>query len=227
MEFHNLPRHIAIIPDGNRRWAKQQHLPTLIGHSEGYKRIEELVEESQRLGIEYVTVWAFSTENWKRTNIEQEQLFSLIIKGLTALQGELLNTKSRFVHLGRKDRLSEEILALLSSLEENTKEYTSFTLCVAIDYGGEDEVLRAAEAYKNTKDQDATIVDFLDTSQYSIPSPDLIIRTSGEKRTSGFMPLQSVYSEWYFSDKHFPDFDVTELHQALTEYESRERRHGK
>jgi undecaprenyl diphosphate synthase len=227
MKFQNLPRHVAIIPDGNRRWAKQQHLPTLIGHREGYKRMEELVEESKRLGIEYVTLWAFSTENWKRSQEEREELFSLVAKGLQALHESVLEKRSKFVHLGRKDRLGKELLTLIQALEEETKECTAFTLCVAIDYGGEDEMLRAGEAYKKSEDQDTRITDFLDTSKYSIPSPDFIIRTSGEKRTSGFMPLQSAYSEWYFSDKHFPDFGVQELHDALKDYESRERRHGK
>ncbi len=227
MNLETLPKHLGIIPDGNRRWAREKKLPDFFGHKEGYKKIQELIQEAKDIGVQYVSVWAFSTENWKRKEDEKEELFSLIAKGLQALHETVLEKKSRFVHLGRKDRLGKELLELITALEEETKEYTSFTLCVAIDYGGEDEILRAGELYKASNDPTKTLVDFLDTSRHTIPSPDLIIRTSGEKRTSGFMPLQSVYSEWYFSEKLFPDFGVQELHEALKDYESRERRNGK
>ena len=227
MKFEILPKHLAIIPDGNRRWAREKSLPDFLGHKEGYKRTEELIQEAKDIGIQYVSVWAFSTENWKRKEDEKNELFSLIAKGLQSLHETVLEKKSRFVHLGRKDRLGKELLGLITTLEEETKEYTAFTLCVAIDYGGEDEVLRASYAYKKSDDVTKQLTDFLDTSRYVIPPPDFIIRTSGEKRTSGFMPLQSVYSEWYFSEKLFPDFGKEDLHLALTDYASRERRKGK
>lgn len=227
MKFEALPQHIVIIPDGNRRWAEAKSLPVFFGHKEGYKRAEELIQEIKDKGIPYATLWAFSTENWKRKEGEKEELFTLIAQGLRALHETVLQKKSRFVHLGRKDRLGKELQALITTLEEETKSYTSFTLCVAIDYGGEDEILRAGELYKASDDTTKTLTDFLDTSRHAIPSPDLIIRTSGEKRTSGFMPLQSVYGEWYFSEKKFPDFTKEDLYEALKEYASRERRHGK
>ena len=227
MNPETLPKHLAIIPDGNRRWAREKNVPDFFGHKEGYKRVEELIQEAKDLGIPCMTVWAFSTENWRRKEDEKEELLSLIAKGLQSLHESVLEKKSRFVHLGRKDRLGEKLLSLITELEEETKHYTTFTLCVAIDYGGEDEILRASDAYKKSEEQNKTIVDFLDTSKYSVPSPDFIIRTSGEKRTSGFMPLQSVYSEWYFSEKFFPDFSKEDLHLALTDYASRERRQGK
>lgn len=227
MNLETLPKHLGIVPDGNRRWAREKNLPDFFGHKEGYKRIQELIQEAKDIGIQYVSVWAFSTENWKRKDDEKAELLSLIAKGLQSLHETVLEKKSRFVHLGRKDRLGKELLELVTTLEEETKEYTSFTLCVAIDYGGEDEILRASEAYKKSEDTTKTLVDFLDSSRFGIPSPDLIVRTSGEKRTSGFMPLQSVYSEWYFSEKLFPEFGKDDLHLALTDYASRERRRGK
>lgn len=227
MKFEKLPQHIAIIPDGNRRWAKTKMLPVFLGHKEGYKRIEELIDEVKDTGIKYLTVWAFSTENWKRGTEEKSQLFNLMALGLDTLRDNVLIKKSRFVHLGRKDRLGKEILDRINALEEATKNYNDFTLCLAIDYGGEDELLRAGDEYKKSETVGVTLYHFLDTAKHGVPQLDLIIRTSGEKRTSGFMPLQSAYSEWYFSEKHFPDFGIKELHEALKDYESRERRLGK
>lgn len=227
MKFEKLPQHIAIIPDGNRRWAKTKMLPVFLGHKEGYKRIEELIDEVKDTGIKYLTVWAFSTENWKRDTEEKSQLFNLMALGLDTLRDNILVKKSRFVHLGRKDRLGKEILDRINALEEATKNYNDFTLCLAIDYGGEDELLRAGDEYKKSETESVTLYDFLDTAKHGVPQLDLIIRTSGEKRTSGFMPLQSAYSEWYFSEKHFPDFGIKELREALKDYESRERRLGK
>ncbi len=227
MKFEKLPQHIAIIPDGNRRWARERKLPDFLGHKEGYKRVEELVHQAKQLGIQCVSVWAFSTENWKRAEGEKKELLSLIAKGLQSLHEKALEKKSRFVHLGRKDRLGNELLELIETLEEETKEYTTFTLCVAIDYGGEDELIRASDEYKKSDTEGKTLYSFLDTSKHNVPAPDLIIRTSGEKRTSGFMPLQSVYSEWYFSEKYFPSFGKEDLHLALADYTSRERRQGK
>ncbi len=227
MKFEKIPQHIAIIPDGNRRWAKSKTLPVFLGHKEGYKRVEELVQEIKDVGIQFATVWVFSTENWKRPEEEKKELFTLIAQGLQSLHENVLKKKSRFVHIGRKDRLGTELLTIIQTLEEETKEYTSFTLCAAIDYGGEDELIRASDEYKKSDTEGKTLHSFLDTSKHGVPPLDLIIRTSGEKRTSGFMPLQSLYSEWYFSEKHFPDFGIEELHNALKDYESRERRHGK
>ncbi|MBP6888220.1 MAG: di-trans,poly-cis-decaprenylcistransferase [Candidatus Pacebacteria bacterium] len=227
MQFEKLPSHLVIIPDGNRRWAKEKSLPSFLGHREGYKRVEEIVQEAKDIGISHVTVWAFSTENWKRNENEKEELFSLITQGLRLFHENILKKKSRFVHFGRKDRLGDDLRALITTLEDETKEYSTFTLSVAIDYGGEDEVVRASDALKRSGDISKTIYDFLDTKEKNIPPPDFIIRTSGEKRTSGFMPLQSLYSEWYFSEKHFPDFGIKELYEALNDYKCRERRRGK
>ncbi|MEN9880898.1 MAG: hypothetical protein RLZZ308_81 [Candidatus Parcubacteria bacterium] len=222
-----IPQHIAIIPDGNRRWAKKKGLPVLSGHLAGYERVHELTKEARAVGVKYVTIWAFSTENWNRNEEEVDDLLTLIYKGLKELQGGVLEEKSRFVHLGRKDRLNKKICNLIEEMEESTKQYTDFCICIAIDYGGDDEVRRALLLYEASHDIVKTFVDFLDTSRAGIPSPDLIIRTSGEIRTSGFMPLQSLYSEWYFDIRPFPEFGKDALHEALHEYSTRNRRFGK
>lgn len=227
MNKDTLPRHVAIIPDGNRRWAKERMLPPLFGHREGYARTEELVQEMKDLGVSCVTLWAFSTENWKRADNEKQELFSVIKEGLESLHANVLKKQSRFVHLGRKDRLGNDLLELINTLEEETKEYTSFTLCVALDYGGEDELVRAGLSLAQSGDTTKTVVDFLDTTQHNVPPVDFVIRTSGEKRTSGFMPVQSAYAEWYFSPLYFPQFTVEELHTSLAEYATRERRLGR
>ena len=222
-----LPSHVVIIPDGNRRWAKERKLLPFQGHTEGYARANELITEAKRLGIEYLTLWAFSTENWNRSEDEVRQLLLLIERGLKELQTKIKGERARFVHLGRKDRLGENITRLIEKLEEETKENNELTLCLAIDYGGEDEVTRALTLLGESSNPSSTLFDFLDTTINKIPSPDLIIRTSGEQRTSGFMPLQSLYSEWHFDSLHFPDFDIPAFHRALSSYSSRERRFGK
>lgn len=227
MQSNRLPNHIAIIPDGNRRWAKEKMLPSFLGHKEGYKRVKELTDEVRSLGVQFFTVWAFSTENWKRDEEEKKELFSLLGEGLDEIASYVKEKKSRFIHLGRKDRLGEVLLSKITNLEEVTKENTDFTLCVAIDYGGEDEIIRAEEKLLLSKDTSKHVQDFLDTTRHGIPSPDIIVRTGGETRTSGFMPLQSAYSEWFFSPLYFPQFTVAVLHEVLREYEKRERRFGK
>lgn len=227
MKDKKVPSHVVIIPDGNRRWAKERSKLTVEGHYRGYERVEELITEAKNCGVKYLTVWAFSTENWSRSEEEVSHLLKLIHKGLKALHNKAHAEKARFIHLGRKDRLGNEILTLISLIEEETKDYRDFCLCMAIDYGGEDEMKRAEEKLRLSNDDTLSVLDFLDTTLHSIPSPDFIIRTSGEYRTSGFMPLQTLYSEWYFENCNFPDFDTQAFHRALEAYHLRERRLGK
>ncbi len=223
-----LPLHVAIIPDGNRRWAASRLLPPAQGHHAGYVRTKGLIEEARRLGIQTLTFWAFSTENWSRSSEEVSTLLTLIKKAIEELGEELSRTQARFVHIGRKDRLSQPLLSLITSLEESTKEYAEFCLCLALDYGGEDEINRAvARLEASSPESPRMLKDFLDTSVYGVSSPDFVIRTSGEKRTSGFMPLQTAYSEWYFEDVLFPDFSNDHFQKALFEYTKRKRRFGK
>lgn len=143
MAVSTIPKHVAIIPDGNRRWAKLKGRPTAFGHAEGYKRIRECITYARSVGVEVVTVWAFSTENWKRKQDEIGDLMDLIEKGLSKLHRDAKKEKSRVVHIGRRDRLGSKITKLIDTVEEETKNYKGFTLCLAIDYGGEDEMMRA------------------------------------------------------------------------------------
>lgn len=221
------PKHIAIIPDGNRRWAKEKNKPTMFGHARGYERIRECITFAKKEGVSIITVWAFSTENWKRANDEIDELMSLINKGLSKIHRDAKIEKTRVVHIGRRDRLGKKLVNLIDKVEEETKNYKGFTLCIAIDYGGEDEMLRAQKRLQESKDANKTVVDFLDTSLHNIPNPDLVIRTGKENRTSGFMPLQSAYSEWIFEEKMFPDFDTKVFQKSIDTYNTRCRRFGK
>ncbi len=222
-----VPVHLVIIPDGNRRWAKANNKLSFQGHLKGYERANELISEAKHLGIQVVTLWGFSTENWTREKSEVDELLKIIHKALRELHKRCHKDQAKFLHIGRKDRLTSEITTLIATIEEETKNYTEFCLCAAIDYGGEDELRRAGEKLQHSKNKDASIRDFLDTTLLSIPNPDFIIRTSGECRTSGFMPLQSAYSEWYFDTILFPDFDTEAFHKALDSYNLRNRRFGK
>lgn len=220
-------KHIAIIPDGNRRWAKQQGKPSFFGHSKGYERIRECITYARNVGVSVITVWAFSTENWKRKQDEVGELMTLIAKGLSKIHRDATKEKTRVVHIGRRDRLDAKILKLIEKVEEETKQYTGFTLCLAVDYGGEDEVRRAEMRMKDSGNTNKELNHYLDTTLHSIPNPDLIIRTGGEHRTSGFMPLQCTYAEWVFEEKMFPDFDTDTFKKALDIFTHRARRFGK
>jgi undecaprenyl diphosphate synthase len=223
-----VPVHVAIIPDGNRRFAESQGIAKVLGHARGYERTKDLIAHARSVGIQVLTLWAFSTENWAREEGEVVDLLALIKRGLLELQRESRIQKTRLVHIGRRDRLGGEIIRLLETIEDETKEYTDFCLCIAIDYGGEDEVKRAVELLRGDQSGSMkSVVDYLDTSRANIPPPDLIIRTGGEKRTSGFLPLQSAYAEWVFEKVMFPDFDTILFQKALDEYTFRTRRFGR
>ena len=228
----NSLKHIAIIPDGNRRWAKENNLPALFGHERGYERTRELLIYAREAGIEYITTWAFSTVNWKRKQEEVDGIMGLLTKGLLKIHEDAKKEKTRVVHIGRRDRIHKKLLELIENIEEETKMYEGFCLCIAIDYGGEDEIERAeirrreSKKIYNNESNERSILDFLDTTIAKVPAPDLIIRTGGETRTSGFMPLQSAYAEWIFETVLFPDFSVDVFQKAIDEYRSRCRRFG-
>ncbi|MBU0649684.1 di-trans,poly-cis-decaprenylcistransferase [Patescibacteria group bacterium] len=224
-----LPEHVAFIPDGNRRWAKAHGLPTLEGHKKGYEAVINLSENAKNLGIKYLTVWFFSTENWTRTKNEVDYLMKLVLDKIDEEKRRLVKNQIRFTHLGRKDRMSPEILAKFNELEEVTKEFDQHFFNAAFDYGGREEMTTAIKNIINGKysSQDIT-EELISTYLYTkdMPDPDLIIRTSGEKRLSGYLPWQGVYSELYFADVHCPDFDLDQFKQALYDYAGRERRRG-
>lgn len=222
----NAPKHIAIIPDGNRRWAKAKGLPTLLGHKQGSDNFDVLVKKAESLGVKCISAWAFSTENWKRDSEEVTYLFDLARELVKRYKDQCIQNKYRFIHLGRKDRLPEDILKTISELEELTKEFDNLIIAIGIDYGGHDELVRATKSLVSAGVEitSENIEAALDTKY--LPKIDLIIRTGGEKRLSGFMSWQSEYAEFYFSDKFFPDFSESELEKAINDFMSRDRRFG-
>jgi undecaprenyl diphosphate synthase len=222
----NVPKHIAIIPDGNRRWAKKRGLPTLEGHRQGALNFEKLLDKAKDLGVTAVTGWFFSTENWRRTEEENKYLFDLARQLTKQYKEKVLREGIRFVHLGRKDRIPADIVAELNELEEKTKHLTHFVVGVAMDYGGHDELLRTLQKLKdqNLEVNTTNIESNLDTKD--MPMPDLIIRTGGEKRLSGFMSWQAEYAELYFAPEYFPDFSPKHLEEAIKNFGERDRRFG-
>ena len=230
-EGSDTPRHIAIIMDGNGRWAKNRGWPRLVGHRRGAERVKQIVRAAPDLGIGWMTVYAFSTENWKRSTEEVlglMKIFRIYIKreadGLAA-EG----VRMRFI--GARERLDPKLQALMAGIEARTAGNTRLNLTVAINYGGRDEILRASKrlADKIVAGQitDPTEADFaacLDTA--GIPDPDLVIRTSGETRTSNFLPWQAAYSEYEFTETLWPDFKAEELGTIVARFGNRERRFG-
>ena len=233
MEDGKIPAHVAIILDGNGRWARKRGLPRKMGHVEGCKVVERTVEDAARLGIRYLTVYAFSTENWKRSEDEVEalmQLFRYYAKRLLKIANE---NNVRVKMIGERSRFAPDIIKAINSLEDTTAGNTGLTFVIAVNYGSRDELrrgvtrmLRDCEEGHITPDQvtEETIASYLDTAK--IPDPDLLIRTSGEERLSNFMLWQLAYSELYFCDVLWPDFTKEELVKAIGEYNRRERRFG-
>lgn len=223
----NIPKHIAIIPDGNRRWAKDKHMPSFFGHSNGVDNAKKLIKKTRELGIKYFTGWMFSTENWRaRSKEEMDGLFSLVRGVTNEFKKQFMEDNTRFIHLGRKDRLPQDILNSINELEELSKNNDGFTVAIAMDYGGRDELTRAIEKIKASDQQvtPETIKAHLDTKD--MPDPDLIIRTGFEKRLSGFMLWQSEYAELYFPECYFPDFTPDRLEEAVKHFAGVDRRFG-
>ena len=228
-----VPAHVAIILDGNGRWAKKRGLPRTMGHREGCKAVEQTVEDAARLGIQYLTVYAFSTENWKRSAEEVGtlmQLFRYYMKRLLKI-AKANNVRVRMI--GERSRFDDDIIEGINRLEEETKENTQMTFTIAVNYGSRDEITRAvrhmlkdcqAGTLSPEQVSEETISGYLDTKE--IPDPDLLIRTSGEERLSNFLLWQLAYSEFYFTDVLWPDFNKEELEKAIEKYNSRDRRFG-
>ena len=230
-----IPQHIAIIMDGNRRWAKKKFLPTQMGHSQGAKTLEEIAIVCQKMGIRYLTVFAFSTENWNRSKEEVDYLMELLAKNISDFDKRFDNRDVRIRLVGERERLPEKLQKGIKEIEERTREKSGLTVNLAINYGGRPEIIQAAkkiaEEYKkgNIKDLEEINESLLSKYMYTeeMPDPDLVIRTAGEVRTSGFLTWQSVYSEMYFTDVLWPDFNEKELEKAIEEYRHRKRNFGK
>ncbi len=233
MEDLKVPNHVAVIMDGNGRWAKAKGLPRKMGHVQGGKNVEELLYVCDDLGIKYFTVYAFSTENWKRSEDEVSALMTLLRSYLSSGFKKAARNNVRIRIIGDKSGLAPDIQDLIRDLEEDSKNNTGLQFQIAINYGSRDEITRMMrEVGKKIKNgeidpEDITedyISDNLDTK--GIPDPDLLIRTSGELRLSNFLLWQLAYTEFYVTSTHWPDFDKDELIKAIEAYNKRDRRYG-
>ena len=233
IEELNIPEHVAIIMDGNGRWAKKRLLPRTAGHAQGARVAEQICDDAWDLGIKYLTIYAFSTENWKRSEEEVGMLMNLLRKYMISSLEKCAKNNVRVRVIGDKTKLASDLQESIANLEEKTKENTGLNFTIAINYGGRDEIVRAVKKLAaKVKDGELEIdnIDeeafnsFLDTNE--LPYPDLMIRTSGELRSSNFLPWQIAYSEFYFTDVLWPDFDKKELEKAVEYYNKRDRRFG-
>ena len=226
------PRHIAIIMDGNGRWAKKRGLPRTAGHAAGGEAFRRIANYCRTLGVEYLTVYAFSTENWKRSEEEVSGIMRLLGKYLTEALADMEKNRVRFKFFGDLSRLSPELRKLCQDAESRSKDYdVQVNFC--LNYGGRDEIVKAATAFANdvqagTYNPEDLTEELLSQDLYSkdVPDPELIIRPSGEQRTSNFLLWQSAYSEYVFMDVLWPDFSPGDLDKAIEEYHRRNRRFG-
>ncbi len=226
-----IPDHIAIIPDGNRRWARAKGVHTFEGHRKGFERAVEVSRAARDMGIHTVTLWGFSTENWDRSPKEISYLMKLYEKLIDDYLKEARKENVRIVHLGRKDRIPGVLLKKILHAENETKDNDKHIINIAIDYGGQDDIVRATQAMikdgvKSNEVSKKLFEKYLDTKDQPYPYVDLIIRTSGEQRTSGFLLWQSAYAETYWETDHFPDFTPEKLKEAILDYSRRRRRFG-
>lgn len=230
----NIPSHVAIILDGNGRWAKKKGMPRNYGHAQGSKAVERICEEAYKMGVKYLTVYAFSTENWNRPKDEVDALMGLLRNYMKTCLKTADKNDMKVRVIGDKTKLDLDIQERISELEKATVENGGLNFTIAINYGSRDEMIRAmrkmaADCEKqslNAEDITEEVFEsYLDT--HGIPEPDLLIRTSGEERLSNFLLWQLAYTEFYFTDVLWPDFDKKELEKAFEKYNDRDRRFGK
>ena len=227
--YPGMPAHIAIIMDGNGRWARARHRPRIFGHTQGVKTVRRVVEGASEIGIKCLTLYSFSTENWTRPKAEIAALFNLLREYVESDLETLHRRNVRVRILGSRKGLTPDLLELISKVEGTTRQNTAFNLNIAFNYGGRDELLRAAaKASAAGKDvgmmTESDFGQFLDTA--GLPDVDLVVRTSGEKRISNFLLWQSAYAEFVFTDVLWPDFTVNDLKAAISEFNLRTRRFG-
>ncbi len=228
-----LPRHVAIIMDGNGRWAQERGLSRLQGHQHGADSVERITETAREIGIQYLTLYAFSKENWKRPDAEVQSLMKLLMEFLYSKKQKMLSNGIRLAAIGHLESLHSDVRALLQKTIAETATGDKMTLTLCLSYGARDEILRAVLkchadlqtgkiSAQNFEEND--FAKYLDTQD--LPDPDLVIRTSGEKRVSNFLLWQSAYAEYVFSDKNWPDFSNEDFSDCIAEYQKRERRFG-
>lgn len=223
-----LPVHVAVIMDGNRRWAKKRGLPAIAGHKAGVDSVHAVVKAASDAGVKALTIYAFSTENWNRSKLEVSALMFLLKRTIAAYADELDRENVRLMFSGRTEQLPAAARAVMRDAVERLRKNTGMTLNIALNYGGRQEILDAANRAI------ASGLKSVDEESFSrlmytspLPDPDLLIRTSGEMRISNFLLWQAAYSEFYFTDTLWPDFGAAEFREALAEYQARERRRGK
>ncbi len=233
LDMERIPAHIAIIMDGNGRWAKQRRLPRTMGHRAGMKNIKMMVEESSNLGVKYLTLYAFSTENWKRSKEEVGALMGLVVEFINKEFDELHRNNVKLNSIGDISKLPEKSKAAVEDAMYKTRNNTGLTLNIALNYGGRDEIVKGVkEIAKEVLEgklqldeiDDNIISDHLYTS--GMPDPDIIIRPSGELRLSNYLLWQSAYSEFWFSNINWPDFTKEDLRRAISDFQKRDRRFG-
>ena len=233
MENNDLPQHVAIIMDGNGRWAKKRNLPRTRGHLEGVKRVEEIVRAASAIGIKVLTLFAFSTENWTRPEEEVSMLMRTLIAVLNKKIEKLNRANVRLQFIGKREGVAKIVLKTMDYATQLTKDNAGLVLNIAFNYGGRLEILDAVRKIASDVKKEKVKINHITEDLFSdslytsgLPDPDLLIRTSGEKRISNFLLWQLSYAELYFTDKFWPDFDKDEFKKAIADYKGRERRFG-
>lgn len=233
IDMSNIPAHIGIIMDGNGRWAKEKNLPRSMGHKAGVETIREIVKECNKIGVKYLTLYAFSTENWKRPPDEVNTLMKLLVEYLRKEVDELHNNNVKINTIGDIQGLPKVCIDQLNEARNKTKYNKGLVLNLALNYGGRDEILRGMKLLYEDVKKGAVSIDSINESKFSnylytkgMPDPDLIIRPSGEQRLSNFLIWQCAYSEFWYSTIKWPDFKKEHIHKAIYDYQNRDRRFG-
>jgi undecaprenyl diphosphate synthase len=229
-----IPKHTAVIMDGNGRWAEQKGMPRIFGHQNGVTAVKKIVEAANKFNIKYLTLFTFSIENWDRPRSEVDTLMGLLVQTLKDEFEEMFKNNIKLNAIGDLDSLPNEVREELYSIIESTKRNTGMTLTLALSYGGKQEIFKAVKEISDKVKNDIICLDNFDDSVINdhlytsnLPDVDLLIRTSGEKRISNFLLWQIAYAELYFTDVYWPDFTEEDLEKAIVEYQNRERRFGK
>jgi undecaprenyl diphosphate synthase len=234
LDLEKLPRHIAVIMDGNGRWARERNRKRIFGHREGSNSVREIVTCCRKLGIPYLTLYAFSKENWQRPDVEVKALWRLLKSFLKSQLQEMIDKEIRFYHLGDSDGIPQDLAKQLQATTARTMHFNKLILSLAINYGGRQEITRAARLFAADVQRGQCDLEALSPERFShylftseFPDPDLVIRTGGEHRVSNFLLWQLAYSEIYLTKTLWPDFREPQFLEALSEYQKRERRFGK